>query len=63
MVSTGLHHGFQSLEEARLLLVLDFAEAVTPGWFNGTRLHSALGYPSPAEFVTTTGEKIIEKVA
>jgi hypothetical protein len=29
MVSTGLHHGFESLEEARLLLALDFAEAVT----------------------------------
>ncbi|MER6950546.1 hypothetical protein ABT294_41655 [Nonomuraea sp. NPDC000554] len=25
MVSTGRHHGFESLEEARLLLVLDFA--------------------------------------
>ena len=29
MVSTGLHHGFESLEEARLLLAVDFAEAVT----------------------------------
>ena len=29
MVSTGLHHGFESLEEARVLLALDFAEAVT----------------------------------
>lgn len=29
MVSTGLHHGFESLEEARLLLALDFAGAVT----------------------------------
>jgi len=28
MVSTGLHHGFESLEEARLLLALDFAGAV-----------------------------------
>ena len=29
MVSTGLHHGFESLEEARVLLALDFVEAVT----------------------------------
>ena len=29
MVSTGRHHGFESLEEARVLLALDFAEAVT----------------------------------
>jgi hypothetical protein len=29
MMSTGLHHGFESLEEARVLLALDFAEAVT----------------------------------
>jgi hypothetical protein len=29
MVTTGLHHGFESLEEARVLLALDFAEAVT----------------------------------
>jgi hypothetical protein len=28
LVSTGLHHGFESLEEARLLLALDFAGAV-----------------------------------
>jgi len=28
MASTGLHHGFESLEEARLLLALDFACAV-----------------------------------
>jgi hypothetical protein len=28
MVSTGRHHGFESLEEARLLLALDFAGAV-----------------------------------
>ncbi|HEX5302886.1 MAG TPA: TnsA-like heteromeric transposase endonuclease subunit [Streptosporangiaceae bacterium] len=29
MVGTGLHHGFESLQEARVLLALDFAEAVT----------------------------------
>jgi hypothetical protein len=29
MVSTGLHHGFESLEEARLLLALDFVGAVS----------------------------------
>jgi hypothetical protein len=29
MVSTGRHHGFESLEEARVLLALDFAGDVT----------------------------------
>lgn len=29
MTGTGLHHGFESLEEARVLLALDFAEALT----------------------------------
>jgi transposase InsO family protein len=33
------------------------------GWFNGTRLHSALGYLSPAEFETTASKEITEKVA
>jgi hypothetical protein len=28
MVSTGRHHGFESLEEARLVLALDFAGQV-----------------------------------
>jgi len=32
MVSTGLHHGFESLEEARLLLALDL--------FTGRPIHS-----------------------
>jgi transposase InsO family protein len=33
------------------------------GWFNGTRLHSALDYLSPAEFEATTGKEITKKVA
>jgi transposase InsO family protein len=33
------------------------------GWFNGTRLHSALDYLSPAEFEATTGKEVIKKVA
>jgi transposase InsO family protein len=33
------------------------------GWFNGTRLHSALDYLSPAEFEATTGKETTKKVA
>ena len=33
------------------------------GWFNGTRLHSALDYLSPAEFEATTGNEVLKKVA
>jgi transposase InsO family protein len=33
------------------------------GWFNGTRLHSALGYRSPAEFEATTSKETGRKVA
>jgi transposase InsO family protein len=33
------------------------------GWFNGTRLHSTLGYLSPAEFESITAKEILEKVA
>ena len=32
-------------------------------WFNGTRLHSALGYMTPDEFETATNEDVIEQVA
>ena len=32
-------------------------------WFNGTRLHSAIGYLTPNEFETTTDEEVIEQVA
>ena len=33
------------------------------GWYNGTRLHSTLGYRSPAEFETTTGKEDLGQVA
>jgi transposase InsO family protein len=32
-------------------------------WFNSTRLHSSLGYLSPAEFETTPSKEITAKVA
>jgi putative transposase len=42
------------------------ARRVTVGyiaWFNGTRLHSALGYMTPDEFETVTDEEVIKQVA
>ena len=33
------------------------------GWYNSTRLHSALGYRSPAEYETTTGREDLGHVA
>jgi transposase InsO family protein len=32
-------------------------------WFNGTRLHSALGYMTPDEFETATDQEVLKQVA
>jgi transposase InsO family protein len=33
------------------------------GWYNGTRLHSTLGYRSPAEFEASAGKEELQQVA
>jgi transposase InsO family protein len=33
------------------------------GWYNGTRLHSTLGYLSPAEYEATTAKEDLRQVA
>jgi transposase InsO family protein len=33
------------------------------GWYNGTRLHSTLGYLSPAEFESAAGKEDLGQVA
>ena len=32
-------------------------------WYNGTRLHSTLGYQSPAEYEAATGKENLGQVA
>ena len=32
-------------------------------WFNGTRLHSALGYLTPNEYERATPEQLLEQIA
>ncbi|MEH0419667.1 TnsA-like heteromeric transposase endonuclease subunit [Streptomyces sp. B21-083] len=48
MVSTGRHHGFESLEEARVLLALDFA----------SRVRDVVPQPLKLEFRTGDGRRV-----
>jgi hypothetical protein len=62
MVSTGRHHGFESLEEQRLLLALDFAGDVVSVCSQPFRLRFATGegqrehYP---DFLVVTGRETV----
>jgi putative transposase len=39
------------------------AVAEYTGWYNGTRLHSTMGYHSPAEFESATDNETVRQVA
>jgi putative transposase len=46
-----------------LATVIDRAVTDYIGWYNGTRLHSALGYKPPAEYEATTRQENLKHIA